>query len=97
MSLADGPQPPANIVLREEGNGLRTLLWDPIPDAAAYIIAFRRPGSTEYAQALRWTDVSNRSVTWDGFTAQNFEAIAIGTENSRGVVGPLSSEYIIIR
>lgn len=97
LSLADGPRPPANIVLREEGNSLRTLLWDPVPDAAAYIIAFRRPGSTEYAQALRWADVSNRSVTWDGFIPQNFEAVAIATENSRGVVGPLSSEYIIIR
>jgi hypothetical protein len=97
MSLANGPRPPANIVLRDEGDGTRTLLWDPVPDANAYIVAFRPPSSTYYSNYIRITDVANRSIRWDGFLPQNFEAIAIAAENSQGIVGPVSSEYIIVR
>jgi hypothetical protein len=96
-SLADGPRPPANITLREEGGGLRTLLWDAVPDARAYIVAFRAPGAAEYTNSLRWTDIANRAITWDGFIPQNFEAVAIAAENAAGVVGPISAEYIIVR
>jgi hypothetical protein len=97
MSLANGPRPPANIVLRDEGDGTRTLLWDPVPDANAYIVAFRQPGSTYYSNFIRVTDVANRSIRWDGFLPQNFEAIAIAAENMQGIVGPVSNEYIIVR
>jgi Zn-dependent M28 family amino/carboxypeptidase len=96
-SLADGPRPPANITLRDDGNGLRTLLWDAVPEATAYIVAFRAPGAVEYTNSIRLTDIANRSVTWEGFTPQNFEALAIAAENSAGIVGPLSDEYIIVR
>jgi hypothetical protein len=96
-SLADGPRPPVSIVLRDEGNGLRTLLWDPVPEAAAYIIAFRPPGAARYSDSVRWTDVATRSITWDRFTPDNFEAITIAVENSAGIIGPFSFEYIITR
>ncbi len=97
VSLADGPRPPSNITLREEGGGIRTLIWDPVPDAAAYLIAFRAPGATQYTNSLLWPDVGSRSVTWDGFTPQNFEAIAIAAQNRSGIIGPPSAEYIIVR
>jgi hypothetical protein len=97
VSLADGPRPPANLTLRDEGGGVRTLLWDSVPDAVAYVIALRAPGGSWYSNSIRWTDVANRNITWDRFTPQNFEAIAIAAENNVGVVGPLSGEYIIVR
>lgn len=97
MSLANGPRPPANITLRDEGDGTRTLLWDPVPGANAYIVAFRQPGATQYSNFIRITEVANRSIRWDGFVPQNFEAIAIAAENNAGIVGPVSNEYIIVR
>jgi hypothetical protein len=97
VSLADGPRPPANITLRDEGNGMRTLLWDPVPEAAEYIVALRAPGAPWYTNSFRWTDIANRSVLWDGFTPQNFEAVAITAVNNAGIVGPLSGEYVIVR
>jgi hypothetical protein len=97
MSLANGPRPPANITLRDEGDGTRTLLWDPVPNANAYVVAFRQPGATQYSNAIRITDVANRSIRWEGFIPQNFEAIAIAAESSAGILGPVSNEYIIVR
>jgi hypothetical protein len=97
VSLADGPRPPANLTLRDEGGGVRTLLWDPVPDAAAYLIALRAPGGSWYTNSIRWTDLANRSITWDRFTPQDFEAIAIAAENNVGVIGAPSAEYIIVR
>src|SRR5690606_15523860 len=38
-SLADGLQPPRNMALRDADNGLRTLVWEPIPGASGYIVA----------------------------------------------------------
>ncbi len=88
-AMADGPRPPRNAALRDNTNGQRTLVWEPIPDAASYIIALRSPGSLYYNQQF---EVPDSSVTWDGFTRSRFEGVAIAAVDASGLVGPLSPE-----
>lgn len=87
-ALADGPRPPTNIALRDNGDGTRTLVWEAIPDANGYVVALRRPNSFIYQQF----ETTENSVRWDGFTPQNFSAIAIASKNSQGMMGILSQE-----
>lgn len=90
-ALADGPRPPHNISLRDHGGGLRTLIWEPVPEATSYVIALRRPGALTYQHAQQF-EVTNNSVSWDQFT--RYGGIAIAARNAQGLVGPLSSEKI---
>ncbi|MBZ0300382.1 MAG: M20/M25/M40 family metallo-hydrolase [Anaerolineae bacterium] len=91
-SLADGPRPPRNIALRDTGNGARTLVWEPIPGAASYVVALRWPNALRYDQRFETTDTS---VTWDGFVPERFVGLAIAAKDSSGLMGPLSSEFTI--
>ena len=94
-SLADGPRPAGNewnMTLRDRGDGLRTLVWEPVPDAVSYIVALRSPGSLYYDRQF---EVSDTSVDWDGFTANRFVGLAIAAKDSNGMIGPLSPEYTI--
>ena len=91
-ALADGPRAPRSISLRDAGDGNRTLVWETTPDAASYVVALRAPGSIAYNY---YFDVPGNSVTWDGFTANRWEAIAIGALDANGLMGPLSDEFII--
>lgn len=91
-ALADGPRAPRSISLRENGDGTRTLVWETTPDAVSYVVALRAPGSIAYNY---YFDVPSNSVTWDGFVASRWESIAIGALDRTGLMGPLSSEFII--
>jgi len=89
-SIADGARPPRNVTLRDRGNGVDTLVWEPIPDATGYVIALRWPNSVRYDQQI---EVTGNSIDWDGFS--NYAGIAISVKDANGIVGPLSSEYRI--
>lgn len=88
-ALADGPPPPRNITLRGQDSDLRTLVWEPAPEAASYVIALRRPGALIYEQQF---EVTQTSVSWDQFTS--YGGIAIAAKNAQGLVGPLSPETV---
>ena len=91
-ALADGPRPPRNIALREAENGGRTLVWEPVPGASAYVVALRRPGARRYVQ---FDIEGSNSVTWDGFLPQNFSSLAIAARDANGLMGPLSELFTI--
>ncbi|MEO0562314.1 MAG: M20/M25/M40 family metallo-hydrolase [Chloroflexota bacterium] len=87
-SMANGPQPPRNISLRENGDGTRTLIWEDTPGATSYVVALRQPNSMIYQQF----ETSASSVVWDGFTSTNFTGIAVAAVGNNGLMGPLSQE-----
>ena len=87
-SLADGPRPPANIVLRNRDDGKHELVWEPVADAASYIIALRPRNSLIYQQFA----FEETKLAWDGFT--DYAGIAIAAKDERGLIGPLSREII---
>ena len=88
-ALADGPRPPANIVLRDRDDGKKELVWEPVQDAISYIIALRPPGALIYADQMPFDETK---VAWDGFT--DYAGIAIAAIDARGLIGPLSKEII---
>lgn len=88
-ALADGPRPPRNITLRDQGNGLQSLVWEPVPDAVSYVVALRLPGSLIYGQQF---EVTETSIEWDKFT--RYGGIAISAKSNSGLVGPLSKEIV---
>lgn len=88
-ALVDGPRPPRNITLRDRGNGIQALVWEPVPDAVSYVVALRRPGSLIYEQQFEVTDTT---VEWDKFS--RYGGIAISAKNANGLVGPLSPESV---
>lgn len=92
-AMADGLAPPRNIALRDNGNGIRTLVWEPIPGATGYVVALRRPNAVRYEQ-FEWNE-SETSVTWDGFVPERFVALAIAAKDANGLMGPLSPEFPI--
>jgi len=88
-ALADGPRPPANIALRERDGGKNELVWEPVEDAASYIIALRPAGSLIYADQL---PINETKVVWAGFS--DYAGIAIAARDARGLIGPLSHEIV---
>ncbi len=88
-ALAEGPKPPANIALRERDGGKKELVWEPVEDAASYIIALRPAGSLIYADQL---PIDDTKVVWAGFS--DYAGIAIAARDARGLIGPLSQEII---
>jgi hypothetical protein len=93
-SLADGLQPPRNMALRDADSGLRTLVWEPIPGAAGYIVALRRPNALNY-DYFEINEPNTTSVTWDGFVPSRFVGLAIASRDAEGLMGPLSPEFTI--
>ena len=90
-SLADGIQPPLNIVLRDSDNGAQTLVWEPVAGASRYFVALRRPGSLIFDQHFITVDpTSGATGIWS-----EYEAVAIAVEDENGLVGPFSTEYRI--
>lgn len=87
-SLGDGPRPPTNIVLRQRDDGKRELVWEPVTDAASYIIALRPRNSLIYQQFSS----EETKLAWDGFT--DYAGIAIAAKDELGVIGPLSREIV---
>lgn len=93
-ALADGLRPPVNIALREAGNSLRTLVWEPVAGASGYVVALRRPNALEY----EYFEVDNpmtTNITWDSFVSTRFVGLAISAIDSEGLMGPLSPEFRI--
>ncbi len=88
-ALAEGPRPPANIALRERDGGKKELVWEPVAEAASYIIAMRPAGSLIYADQL---PIDETKVIWSGFS--DYAAIAIAARDARGLIGPLSREIV---
>ena len=88
-ALADGPRPPDDVVLRT-GGAAQELVWQPVPDAAGYIIALRSAGGLYYQRQILHDETS---LSWDGFA--DYSAIAIAARDARGLVGPLSREIIL--
>jgi len=88
VTMADGPRPPRNITLRDQGNGISELRWEPIAGASSYIVALRWPGSLIYNQQFETTDTV---VEWDNFS--RYAGIAIAARDASGMIGPLSPEY----
>lgn len=94
MAYSEGPRPPRNVVLRDNGTGLRTLVWEPSPSQGAnsYVVALRRPGSLIYDQFFETPDTT---VSWEGFIPTNFAGVAVAARDANGLLGPLSTEYFI--
>jgi len=91
MALSDGPRPPQNISLRDDGNGMRSLVWDPVSGADQYYVVLRRPGSLAYDNWFPWNDnITNPTDIWG-----DYAALAIAAVDESGVIGPLSAEYPI--
>lgn len=93
--MADGLKPPSvnNMTLRDNPNGTRTLVWEPIPGAAGYVVALLRPGAVAYDSQVIETTLN--SVEWDGFVPSRYEAVAIAARDANGLLGPFSLEYRI--
>ncbi len=92
VALADGPRAPANVVVRDNGNGTRTLVWEPVADARSYIVALRYPGSLVYNQYFETTDTT---IVSQIFTSSRLASVAIAARGADGLIGPLSIEYYI--
>ena len=90
-ALIDGPPPPSNIVLRDNGDGTRTLIWGEVPGATGYVVALRPPNSMIYQQ-FETTEVS---VRWDGFRPENYAAISNAAKGANGLMGALSNEVLV--
>jgi len=58
----------------------------------SYVVALRPPGSLIYEQ---YFDITDNQVTWDGFTANRFTAVAVAAKDVNGLIGPFSFEYTI--
>jgi hypothetical protein len=91
-ALSEGLRPPDNIGLRAESDGRRTLTWDAVPGAVSYIVGLRRPGSLIYDQFF---ETGESTVTWEGFTPDQWAGLAISAKDPNGLMGPLSAEYPI--
>jgi hypothetical protein len=91
-AMADGPRPPKNMSLRDSGNGLRTLVWEPTAGATSYLVALRHPSSLVFDEQFEITDTS---VQWDGFVASRFAGLAISARDGNGLIGAPSVEYAI--
>ena len=87
--MADGLRPPRNITLRDKGNGIQSLVWEPVPGAASYVVALRRPNALIYEQQFEVTDTT---VEWDKFS--RYGGIAIVAKSADGLIGPLSDEIV---
>ncbi|MFN8529146.1 MAG: M20/M25/M40 family metallo-hydrolase [Anaerolineae bacterium] len=92
-ALADGVRPPQNIQLRDEGNGVRTLVWERRPEAVSYVVALLGVGSIGYTDQFEVTD---SFVRWDGFVPTRYSAVAVASVDADGLIGPFSFEYQII-
>ncbi|NWF70902.1 MAG: M20/M25/M40 family metallo-hydrolase [Chloroflexi bacterium] len=91
-ALADGPRPPANVSLRDNGDGTRTLLWETVPEAASYLVMLRSVNALVYTDQFETTQ---NSVVWDGFVSTRYAGVTIASRDASGLLGPFSLEYIV--
>jgi hypothetical protein len=93
VALADGPRPPdpRNIVVRDNGNGTRRLVWEQVPGAVGYVVALRRPGDKKFEQVFP-AQGTDTAYLCDCFTASRYQSFAIAAVSAEGIMGPLSTE-----
>jgi hypothetical protein len=94
MAMANGPRPPDanNIVVRDNGDGSRRLVWQPIPEAAGYVVALRVKDSTVFGQVFN-APGENTAFDCECFTSDRYAGLAIAAVSQDGIMGPLSPEY----
>ncbi len=94
VAMANGPRPPdaSNIVVRDNGDGTRRLVWQPIPDAAGYVVALRVKDSTVFGQVFNAAG-SATAFDCECFTSERYAGLAIAAVSQDGIMGPLSPEY----
>lgn len=92
VALADGPPAPRNISLRTTEPGGATLVWESVPNSNGYILAFRRPNSTRYDGQIV---VNGTSFSNEILTNREWAAVAIGSKGPNGLIGWLSTEYLL--
>jgi bacterial leucyl aminopeptidase len=92
-ALSNGPPPPRNLSLRGDGGTLGTLVWEPIPDAASYVVAVRPANALNFTLHFPTTD--NRTNAWDGWWA--YEAVAVAAVDAQGRIGRFSEELKVNR
>ena len=86
-------QEPVSLVVRQNSNGSRTLVWDFAPDAASYVVALRAPNSPYFNQTF--PVIGNNSGEWGKFTPEFYEGVAVAAVDENGLMGPVSFEYAI--
>ncbi len=93
--LANGLRPPSAdyISLRDNGDGTRTLIWEPVPGATGYVVALLPPNALMYQSQV--IEVTQNSVDWDGFVPERYTAVAIAARDGSGLIGPFSAEFQI--
>lgn len=89
-ALADGLPAPRNVSLRPAGEGMRELVWEPVPGATGYIVALRAPGGLIYDPFF---EINTNSVVWEGFRSERFGSLALATKDANGLIGPFSPEF----
>lgn len=96
VALADGPPPPdpRNIVIRDSGNGTNRLVWEQVPEAVGYVVALRRAGESTFGQVFNAPGTIT-AYDFSNETLNPFQGLAIAAVSSEGIMGPLSSEYIM--
>jgi hypothetical protein len=94
VALTDGPPPPdyRNIVIRDNGDGTRRLVWDAVPDAVGYVVALRFPDQTVFGQVFNAPGLAT-AYNCDCFASSRYQSLAIAAVSADGIMGPLSHEY----
>jgi hypothetical protein len=92
--LVAGPPPPDvdNIIVRDNGDGTRRLVWEQIPNAARYVVALRTRGARNFGEVY---PINSAVTAWDCecFTSARYAGLAIAAVSLDGIMGPLSPEY----
>src|SRR5258708_27604864 len=93
--LADGPQPPSDLVIRPviDDPANQRLIWTPVPGAAMYLVTLRLATSLSYDQIFTVQAAPTSELTWTGFG--RYATVAIAAIDSAGHMGPLSPEATI--
>lgn len=92
VALTDGPRPPRNITLRDNGDGTKRLVWESSLYAASYIVTLHSPNFLYYQQF----ETTGNFVDWDGFDPKRYISFAIASKENSGFMGPPSPEYLIL-
>jgi hypothetical protein len=94
-TLADGPRPPTDLVLRPkpEDPTMHTLIWTPVQGVAKYLVTLRQAPSLYYDQIFTVKASAAPELAWTGFN--RFATVAIASIDDAGQMGPLSPEISI--
>lgn len=91
LALSDGMPAPTNVVIRDMGDNIRRIVWEPVPGATGYIVALRLPGQPTFERQFPAAP-DTTAFDCDCFIASNYQSIAVAALNENGIMGPLSAE-----